>query len=79
MSNKDRELKDLVATLEKKILGMESLLSFIVMGMEVLCTKDESYEVNALQTLHDLLMSIRKDDIVNLYKLIDSENDCMEK
>lgn len=66
------ELMDLVATVEKKILGMESLLSFMAMGMEVLYTKEESYEVSAVQAVHDVLMDIRKKEIASLYEMIDS-------
>ena len=66
------ELMDSVATVEKKILGMESLLSFMAMGMEVLHTNEENYEVKAVQAVHDMLRHLRKNEIVNLYEMIDS-------
>ena len=66
------ELMDLVATVEKKILGIESLLSFMTMGMEVLHTNEENYEIRAVQTIHDMLRDLRKSDIVKLTEKIDS-------
>ena len=66
------ELMDLVATVEKKILGIESLLSFMTMGMEVLHTNEENYEIRAVQTIHDMLRDLRKSDILKLTEKIDS-------
>jgi hypothetical protein len=66
------ELMDLVATVEKKILGIESLLSFMAMGMEVLHTNEENYEIKAVQAIHDMLRDLRKSDIVKLTEKIDS-------
>ena len=66
------ELMDLVATVEKKILGIESLLSFMTMGMEVLHTNEENYEIQAVQAIHDMLRDLRKSDIVKLTEKIDS-------
>lgn len=66
------ELMDLVATVEKKILGIESLLSFMTMGMEVLHTNEENYEIRAVQTIHDMLRDLRKSDIVKLTEKIDN-------
>ena len=66
------ELMDLVATVEKKILGIESLLSFMTMGMEVLHTNEENYEIRAVQTIHDMLRDLRKSDILKLTEKIDN-------
>ena len=66
------ELMDLVATVEKKILGIESLLSFMAMGMEVLHTNEENYEIRAVQTIHDMLRDLRKSDILKLTEKIDN-------
>lgn len=73
-----RDLMDMVEELEKKLLGLESILSFFAMGMDTLIKRDESYEVSAIQAIHDWLMEIRKTDIANLYEKIDSMNDGTE-
>ena len=67
-----RELMDVVEELEKKLLGIESILSFVAMGMSTIITKEEAYEICAIQAIHDWLMEIRKTDIANLYEKIDS-------
>ena len=73
-----RDLMDMVEELEKKLLGIESILSFFAMGMDVLIKREEAYEVSAIQAIHDWLMEIRKTDIANLYEKIDSMDDGTE-
>ena len=73
-----RDLMDMVEELEKKLLGIESILSFVAMGMSTIITKEDSYEVSAIQAIHDWLMEIRKTDIANLYEKIDNMDDGTE-
>jgi hypothetical protein len=44
----------------------------MTMGMEVLHTNEENYEIRAVQTIHDMLRDLRKSDIVKLTEKIDN-------
>lgn len=61
---------DAMEAMERKLLGIEAMVSFMEIAFDVLHTEENNYEVSAVRSLHDYLMALRKEDMESIIECL---------
>ena len=66
-----RRADDCMEEIERKMRCMDSVLFFILLGMENFYRQEDCYEVGMLEAVRDYMEVLRRSDIARLHKTLD--------